>query len=101
MPPRAISLLIQVSTADYQDAARLLRAGNLNANPLTLALLGNSAYAFVSCTLDRITLLQVTSRRRYSGPIPALLADYIAGFRRGLPIFKSQAFHLVLETESQ
>jgi hypothetical protein len=101
MTPRAITLLIQVSTADYADAARLLRAGNLNANPLTLALLGISAYAFVSCTLYRITMLQVTSRRRYSGPLPAVLADYIAGFRRGLTTLKSHEFELVLESESK
>jgi hypothetical protein len=99
MTSRAITLLIQVSTADYADATRLLKAGNLNANPLTLALLGNSAYAFLHCTFDRITLLQVTSRRRYSGPMPAGLADYIASFRRGLPIFKSHEFELVLESE--
>jgi hypothetical protein len=101
MTSRAITLLIQVSTADYADATRLLKAGNLNANPLTLALLGNSAYAFLHCTCDRITLLQVTSRRRYSGPMPAGLADYIASFRRGLPIFKSHEFELVLESERQ
>ncbi len=99
MTSRAITLLIQVSTDDYVDAARLLKAGNLNANPLTLALLGMSAYAFVNCTLERITLLQVTSRRRYSGPMPAVRADYIAGFRRGLPIHKSHEFELVLESE--
>src|SRR5258708_11923003 len=99
MTSRAITLLIQVSTDDYVDAARLLKAGNLNANPLTLALLGMSAYAFVNCTLERITLLQVTSRRRYSGPMPAVLADYIAGFQRGLPIHKSHEFELALESE--
>jgi len=101
MTSRAITVLIQVSTADYADAARLLRAGNLNANPLTLALLGISAYAFVSCTMYRITLLQVTSRRRYSGPLPAVLAEFIAGFRRGLPITKSHDFELVLESDSK
>src|SRR5713226_5047405 len=99
MATHAITLRIQVSASDYLDATRLLRAGNLNANPLTLALLGMSAYAFVNCTLERITLLQVTSRRRYSGPMPAVLAEYIAGFRRGLPIHKSHEFELVLESD--
>src|SRR5258708_14704023 len=99
MISRAITLLIQVSTDDYADAARLLKAGNLNANPLTLALLGMSAYAFVNCTFERITLLQVTSRRRYSGPVPAVLADYLAGFRRGLLNHSSHEFDLVIESD--
>jgi hypothetical protein len=95
----AITLHIQVSAADYTDATRLLRAGNLNANPLTVALLGMSAYALVSYTGDRITLRQVISRRRYSGPVPAVLADYLAGFRRGVRVFEDREFELVLENE--
>ena len=50
-------------------------------------------------TVDRITLRQVTSRRRYARPMLAVLADYIAGFRRGARIGKSHEFELVLEKE--
>ena len=99
MASPGITLSIRVSAADYADAARLLKAGNLNANPLTLALVGKSAYALANCTVDRITLLQVTSRRYYSGPIPAVLADYLAGFRRGVRVFEDHEFELVLESE--
>ena len=58
-----------------------------------------SAYALVSYNVDRIALLQVTSRRRYYGPVPAVLADYLAGFRRGRRVFEDHEFELVLESE--
>jgi hypothetical protein len=58
-----------------------------------------SAYALVSYNVDRIALLQVTSRRRYSGPVPAVLADYLAGFRRGRRVLEDHEFELVLESE--
>jgi hypothetical protein len=99
MTPHVITLPVRVSTADYRDATRLLKAGNLNANPLTLALLGMSAYALVSYSADRVTLLQITSQRRYSGPVPAVLADYLDGFRRGVRVLEDHEFELVLESE--
>ena len=98
MAPHAITLHIQISAADYADATRLLKAGNLNANPLTLALLGTSAYALVTCTVDRITLRQVIGGRHYSGPMPTLLAAYLAGFQRGVRVFESRQFELLLES---
>ena len=99
MASHAITLHIQVSAADYRDATLLLRAGNLNANPLTLALVGKAAYALASCTADRITLFQVTSRRRYSSSVPTVLAKYLAGFRRGVRVREDHEFELVLESE--
>ena len=99
MTPDVVTLHIRISAADYADATRLLRAGASNANPLTLALLGMSAYALVHSTVDRITLLQVTSGRRYSCPVPVALADYLSGFRRGLRVFEIHEFDLVLESE--
>ena len=97
MASHAITLHIQVSAADYRDATRLLRAGNLNANPLALALLGLSAYSLVNCTADRITLLQITSRRRYTGSVPTVLAEYLAGFQRGARVLEDHEFALALE----
>jgi hypothetical protein len=96
----AITLHVQVSASDYRDATRLLNAGNRNANPITLALLGMSAYALIGCTADRITLLQVTSSRRYSGSVPIELAKYLADFQRGVRTTTDHAFELVLERES-
>lgn len=101
MTSHGLTLHIRVSAADYADATRLLRAGNLNANPLTLALLGMSAYALISCTADRITLLQVTSRRPCSGSVPTLLAKYLADFRRGVRVLEDHEFELVLESEDE
>jgi hypothetical protein len=100
MTPQVITLHIQISVADYADATRLLRAGALNANPLALALLGLSAYALIHSTVDRITLLQVTSGRRYSCPVPVALADYLAGFRRGVRISEDHEFELALESQA-
>src|SRR6266478_701828 len=99
MTSHVITLRIRVSAADYADAARLLRAGNLNANPLMLALVGESAYALANCTADRITLLQVTSRRYYSGSVPTELAKYLADFQRGVRESTDHEFELVLESE--
>jgi hypothetical protein len=99
MTSHELALRVRVSAADYADATRLLRAGSLNANPLTLALLGMSAYALISCTEDRITLLQVTSRRRYSGSVPTPLAKYLADFQRGARVLKDHEFELVLVSE--
>lgn len=99
MASHAITLRIRVSVADYRDATRLLKAGNLNANPLTLALLGLSAYALLNCTADRITLLQITSGRRYTGSVSAVLAEYLADFQRGARNSEDHEFELVLESE--
>jgi hypothetical protein len=64
-----------------------------------LALLEMSAYVLVGYTADRITLLQVTSRRRYSGLVPTVLAKYLANFQRGVRDSTDHEFELVLESE--
>src|SRR5947208_1396013 len=94
-----ITLHVRVSAADYANARRLYKAGALNANPLALALLEMSAYALINCTVDRVTLRQVTSGRCYSGPLPALLASYLEGFRSGRHVLEEHEFELVLTSD--
>jgi len=101
MSSDVITLHVRVRATDYANATRLYKAGALKANPLTLALLEMSAYQLINNTVDQITLLQVTSGRRYSGPVPALLADYLAGFRNGRRVFEDHEFELVLESDGQ
>lgn len=96
MASHAIALLLRVSAANYAAAARQFRDGNLIANPLTLALIGQAAYVLASCTAERITLIDVPSGRRYSGPVPPVLGEYLAGFRRGERIVELRKFWLAL-----
>jgi hypothetical protein len=99
MTSDVITLRVQVSAADYANATRLYKAGALNASPLTLALLEMSAYAVITCTDDRVTLREVFSGRRYSGPVPAVLSDYLKGFRAGRRFLEDHEFELALESE--
>src|ERR1700694_4871798 len=101
MASDVITLRFRVSAADYANATRLREAGALNANPLTLALLEMSAYAVISYAADRITLREVFSGRRYSGRVPAVLADYLMGFQAGRRVFEDHEFELVLDFESK
>jgi hypothetical protein len=96
-----ITLHIRVSAADYANATRLYRAGDLNASPLTLAVLEMSAYAVITYTDDQVTLREVFSDRRYSGPVPVLLSDYLVGFRAGRRVFEDHEFELVLGSEGK
>jgi hypothetical protein len=96
MTSHAIALLIQVSAANYADAARHLRDGNLSANPLALALIGLAAYVLAGCTAEQITLIDVATGRHYSGPVPADLAEYLERFRRGERIVDDRKFALAL-----
>ena len=96
MASHDLVLHIQISAADYRDATRLLKAGNLKASPLTVALLGMSAYVLVSYSEDRIKLLQIISRRRYSGAVPPELAGYLADFQRGVRHVEDHEFDLTL-----
>ena len=99
MTSDVITLHGRVSADDYTNAARLYKAGALNANPLTLALLEMSAYAVITCTVDQVTLREVFSGQRYSGRLPAVLSDYLAGFRRGVRVVEDHEFELVLESQ--
>src|SRR5258708_1200040 len=101
MASAVITLHFRVSAADSANATRLHKAGALNASPLTLALLEMSAYAVINCTADRITMREIFSGRRYSGPVPPLLGDYLLGFHAGRRVFEDHEFELVLACESK
>ncbi len=100
MTSHAIALLLQVSATVYADAARQLRDGNLNANPLAPALVEQGGYVLSGYTAERITLKHIATGRRYSGAMPLILADYLEGFRRGLRVLEGHEFELVLESEA-
>jgi len=101
MASDVITLHLKVSALDYANAARLFKGGALNANPLALALLEMSAYAIITCTAEQVTLREVFSGRRYAGPVPRVLADYLAGFRSGRRVLEDHEFELVLSYESK
>ena len=95
-------LLLRVTAKQYADAARQFRDGNLKVNPPALALADQSTYKLSSFTSKRIKLTVIATGRRYSGSVPAVLADYLAGFRRGVRVSKptnSKWFSKVTPTE--
>lgn len=101
MSSDVITLHLKISAADYVNATRLFKAGALNANPLTMALLEMSADAIITCTARDVRLRRVFTGRRYSGPLPSGLADYLVGFRSGRRVLEDHEFELVLESESK
>jgi hypothetical protein len=82
MVTHSFVLLLRVTAKQCADAARQFRDGNLKANPLTLALIEQGSDNLSSYTSKRIKLVDIATGRRYSGSVPAVLADYLAGFRR-------------------
>jgi len=78
------------------DAARLLHTGQLDANPITLALIGKTDFVLASCTTERIVLYKLGNYRQYAGHLPKDLAEYLAHFRRGEPGPGDKTFELTL-----
>ena len=93
----ALALLIRVTAKQYADAARQLRAGNFNASPLALALIERGEFMLSGYTTASITLKHVATGRRYSGSTPAVLAHYLADFRRGRRVLEDNEFELTLD----
>jgi hypothetical protein len=96
MPSHTIPLLLRVSGKQYAEAARQIRAGNLNANPLALALIKQGVYVLSGYTAKQITLMNIATGQHYSGSMPAVLAKDLAGFRRGVRVLEDHEFKLVL-----
>jgi hypothetical protein len=96
MATHSFVLLLRVTAQQYADAARQLRDGDVNANPLTLALVGQAPYVLSGYSAGRITLMDIATGRRYSASVPALLAFYLAGFQRGVRVLEDHEFELVL-----
>ena len=96
MATHPIALLLRVSAQVYADAARQRRAGNPDASPLALARIAQDAYVLSNYNAERITLLDTATGRHYWGAMPAVLVDYLAGFRRGVRVLEDHEFDLVL-----
>ncbi len=96
MASHTFVLVLRVTAKQYADAARQLRDGNVNANPLALALTERGVYILSGYTNKRITLMEIATGRLYSASVPALLAFYLAGFRRGVRVLEDHEFELVL-----
>jgi hypothetical protein len=99
MATHTFVLLLRVTAKQYADAARQVRDGNLKANPLTLALIEQGTYKLSSYTSKRIKLVEIATGRCYSGSVPAVLAHYVAGFRRVVRVLEDHEFEVVLERD--
>ena len=99
MASHAIALRLRVSAKQYADAARQLRDGNVSANPLSLALIEQGEYILSGYTSALITLTDIETGQRYSASMPAVLAHYLSGFRRGRRVLEDHEFELALESE--
>jgi hypothetical protein len=94
--PHVVAIMLRVSAQAYAAAAGELKDGNRNASPLNAALLAHGAYVMAGYTAERISLRDITTWQLYSGPMPALLAEYLAGFEGGVRILEDHAFELTL-----
>ena len=99
MATHSFILLLRVTAKQYAHAARQFRDGNRKANPLALALIEQGTYKLAGYTAKRITVIDIATGRRYSGSVPAVLADYLAGFRRNVRVVEDHEFEVVLESE--
>jgi hypothetical protein len=96
MPSQAIALLIRVSAKQYAIAARQRQNGNPNANPLVVSLFEQGEYLLSNYDAGRITLTHSASGRQYTGSMPVILSDYLAGFHDGRRVIEDHEFELVL-----
>ena len=92
-------MLVRISATTYANAARQLRDGNPSANPLALALLESGQYALTGDVTDQVTLRDIQTGERCAGSVPAVLAEYLAGFRRGVRVFEDHEFALTLMSD--
>jgi hypothetical protein len=99
MATHTFVLLLRVTAKHYADAARQLRDGNQKANPIALALIELGTYRLSGYTAKRITLTDISTGRRYTGAVPALLAHYLVGFRRDVRVREDHEFELVMVGE--
>ena len=100
-PPHVTTILLQVSVKAYADAARLLKDGNLKASPLTMALLEHGAYVMADFSAEQVSLRDISTGQRYSALMPPVLAEYLAGFQRGVRVFEDHEFELILVSDEE
>jgi hypothetical protein len=91
-----ITMLVRISAEAYGEAAQLVQSGDPKANPLVVALAHTGSYKIQSYTNQHITLQDVATRRRYTGDVPPVLAEFLAGFQRGVRVMEDYAFDLAL-----
>jgi len=96
MSSQAIALLIRVTAEQYANAARQRQNGNPSANPLVVSLFEQGGYLLSSYDAGLITLRHFATGRQYTGSMPVILADYLAGFHDGRRVLEDHEFDLVL-----
>src|SRR5713226_3337505 len=96
MATHSFVLSLRVTAKQYADAVRQLRDGNVNANPLALAFIDQVAYILSCYNAKLITLVDIATGLHCSGAMPAVLADYLSGFQRGVRVLEDHEFELVL-----
>jgi hypothetical protein len=94
-------MLLRISAQDYAQAARQLQSGDLNANPLAVALAEHGTYKALSYADNQITLKDVATRRRYTAAVPPVLAEYLAAFQRGVRVMEDYEFELALHSDDK
>lgn len=96
MPPDTVVLPIPINRYHLAEEGRHRDGGDKTANPLRPALMEGSAYMLESCTGGRLVAVHCVSGRRYAGPVPQALADYLVRFRARELIQDTHTFELVL-----
>jgi hypothetical protein len=100
-PPQVLAILLQVSAKAYAHAARQLKDGNLKASPLTMALLEHGSYVMSDYSAEQVSLRDISTGQRYSAVMPPVLAEYLAGFQRGVRVLEDHEFELILVSDEQ
>lgn len=96
MPPDTVVLKIPVNRYHLAEEGRRRDGGDKTANPLRPALMEGSAYVLDSCSGDRLVAVHCASGQHYAGPVPQVLADYLARFRARELMPATHTFELVL-----
>jgi hypothetical protein len=96
MPKYVISLLAPISPATFTEARHQFRRGNIQSNPLTLALAAKAEFALVSLATEYVIVRDLRTGLRFSGTLPKDLADYLAHFKAGRTIRGFHQFELML-----
>jgi hypothetical protein len=99
MATHTFVLLLRITAKQYADAARQLRAGNVSASPLAVALTEQGGYVLSGYASKRIRLMDIQTGQRYTGTVPTALAEYLAGFRRDRRVPEDHEFELVLVSQ--
>jgi hypothetical protein len=99
-PPHVVAILLQVTFKAYADAARQRKDGDLKASPLTMALLEHGSYVMSDYSAEQASLRDISTGQLYSAVMPPVLAQYLAGFQRGVRVLEDHEFELILVSDA-